>query len=57
MADGQMREAEDARSLQERLSRERLAARRRAANTPNLVEDVKLPEEDDLITLRVTILA
>lgn len=55
MADKQVRTADEARNLQERLARERLMARRTTAKNKVLVwEDVAMPESDDIIPLRVS---
>lgn len=55
MADGQMKDAEESRKLQEQLVRERMKARRNKATdkTKAKEEEVKTPEDDDIIPLRV----
>ena len=55
LADGQIRDAEESRKLQEQLVRERLKARgNRGSDKPKAKDDeVKMPEGDDLIPLRV----
>ena len=55
LADGQIRDAEESRKLQEQLVRERLKARgNRGSDKPKAKDDeVKMPEGDDLIPLSV----
>lgn len=54
IADGQIRDVEEARQLQEQLVRERLAARRNKASDNKVKDDeVVMPESDDIIPLRV----